>query len=73
MELSQLQALITRSTLLTGDERTYWLGTLPTMNPGQIEKLVGILLEAESVPLKESVHQYFEALKQMPSKIPVAS
>lgn len=73
MELSQLQALITRSTLLTNEERAYWLGTLPTMNPHQTEKLVAILTEAESVPLKESVHQYFEALKQMPSKIPIAS
>lgn len=62
MDISQLQALIARSTLLTNDERAYWLATLPTMQLPQIAKLVEILTEAEKVPLKESVHQYFQAI-----------
>ena len=63
MDLPSLQALVTRSTLLTNDERTYWLGTLATMQPVQHQKLEAILTEAESVPLKESVQQYFAALR----------
>ncbi len=62
MDLPQLQALIARSTILTKDERMYWLGTLPTMQPPQIAKLEEILTEAEKVPLKESVHDYFQAI-----------
>ena len=62
MTLPELQALITRSELLTNDERAYWLGTLGTMQPQQLQKLEAILTEAETIPLKESVHEYFQAI-----------
>lgn len=64
MTLPELQALVTRSTLLTQEEKTYWLTTLPTLQPEHMAKLEAILVEAEKVPLKESVHQYFTSLNQ---------
>ena len=66
MDLPTLQALVTRSTLLTETERKYWLGTLPTMSPEQCEKLEHILTEAEKIPLAQSVHTYYENLKKTP-------
>ena len=62
MDLPSLQALVTRSALLTDDERKYWLSMLPTLVPQHIQKLEAILAEAETIPLKESVHEYFQAI-----------
>ncbi len=73
MDIPQLQALISRSTLLTNDERTYWLATLPAMQTAQIAKLVEILTEAEKVPLKESVHEYFQAIGTPAAPSPIAA
>ena len=62
MDLLSLQALVARSALLTDDERKYWLSMLPTLDFQHIQKLEAILTEAETIPLKESVHEYFQAL-----------
>lgn len=63
MDLSQLQALIQKSTLITDEERAYWLQTLPTMKPEHVAKLEAILSEGETIHVDEKVHQYFSALR----------
>ncbi len=62
MDLSQLQALIQKSTLLTNDERVYWLQSLSTMKQQHVAKLEAILSEGETIHVEEKVHQYFNTL-----------
>ena len=64
MYLSQLQALIQKSTLLTNDERAYWLQALPEMSPEHTAKLEAILAEGETIHIEEKVQQYFSAVRQ---------
>ncbi len=70
MDPSQLQVLVQRSTLLSADERAYWLQTLPTMTAEQQGKLEAILSEAEKISLTDAVHTYFNTLKQTPAVTP---
>ncbi len=71
MDLPQLTDLIRRSTLLTTEERAYWLSASPSMKPEQLAKLEQILVAAEQIPLQQSVQNYFAAVKQ--SKAPLAA
>ncbi len=70
MELPQLLDLIRRSTLLSEDERNYWLTASATMRPEQLKKLEDILTQAESIPLKESIQRYFAAVRQSKNPLP---
>ena len=62
MDLAQLQALVQRSTLLSPDDRAYWLGALPTMSPQQVDKLENILSAGEEIHIEEKVKDYFAAV-----------
>lgn len=58
MTLHELHALIVRSTILSPEDRAYWLSILTTMRPEQAQKLENILVEAEKIPLQEKVREY---------------
>lgn len=72
MDSLQLQALIRKSTLITSDERAYWLKTLPTMKPEHAARLEKILGEGETIRVEEKVQEYFTAVKQV-SQSPLAT
>ncbi len=74
MDFPQLQALIQRSTLITNEERAYWLQTLPYMTPEHMTKLEGILTAGENIHLEDKVKQYFTAVAQSKAaQPPIAS
>ena len=64
MDSAQLQVLIRKSSLLTEEERAYWLQNLPVMRPEHVAKLETILAEGETIHVEEKVQQYFTAVRQ---------
>lgn len=67
MDLPSLQALVTRSRLLTEVERAYWLTVIAEMKPEHLGKLEQILTAAEKVPLQQTVHDYYSAVAALPA------
>ena len=63
MDSSQLQVLIQKSTLLSPEDRAYWLQTLSSMKPEHVAKLEVILSEGEKIHMEDKVQQYFNAIK----------
>ena len=54
-----LPSLLQRSTLLSAEEKAYWMQMLPVMDAKKKEKLQTILTQAEQIPLKEHVQAYY--------------
>ena len=64
MTSAELQALVTRSTLLSPADRAYWLESLPTMSPEETAKLEGILTQGEKINIGGAVKNYFSVVAQ---------
>ncbi len=64
MDLPTLQAKVIASRLLTEQEKQYWAQNLPKMNPEQLNKLEGILLEAEKIPWQEQMDNYIKLVEK---------
>ncbi|MBI2635802.1 hypothetical protein HYW84_00545 [Candidatus Peregrinibacteria bacterium] len=64
MDSLQLQKLVSKSKLLSDEERAYWLRTLPSMKPEHVAKLERILSEGENIHVEEKVRDYFTAVRQ---------
>ena len=58
MDLNTLLLKVQKSPLLTESERTYWAQNLPKMTLEQVEKLEGILTEAEGISWNEEMQNY---------------
>ncbi len=58
MDLSPLLMKVHTSPLLTESERAYWAQNLPKMTPEQVQKLEGILTEAEGMSWSEEMQNY---------------
>ena len=53
-----LRYAVEKSRLLSDAERQYWLRNLPKMNKEQLQKLEGILSEAEGLPWDDAMQHY---------------
>lgn len=64
MNLDTLRAKVQASRLLTDQERTYWLESMPRMNSEQLMKLDRILTEALGIPWGEHMQKYLDMVQR---------
>ncbi len=64
MTTEQIRALVLQSTVLTEEERSYWLKHLPQMDQSQLDRLEAILAAPVQVPFKKEIDTLFAFFEQ---------
>ncbi len=64
MDRASLKRLVTKSTVLSPEEKDYWHTHLPTMSTDQCARLEEILGMPDEMPFAAELEQYFSALNR---------